>query len=117
MGKQGLAHLPGYELVSRLGRGAHATINLAVETATRRQVAVKHVIRRGPEDDKFIAQAETEVRGDEMQSPALRVDRDGQRSARLATLERQVDAHDLADRMAMSRHLGLLCRRARAPSR
>ncbi|MFO0838983.1 MAG: serine/threonine-protein kinase [Phycisphaerae bacterium] len=54
------AQLPDYDLVRRLGRGAHATINLAVDRRSRRQVAVKHVIRRNPDDDKFIAQAETE---------------------------------------------------------
>jgi serine/threonine-protein kinase len=54
------SNLPGYEFVSRVGRGAGATISLALETATRREVAIKHVMRRGPDDDRFIVQAENE---------------------------------------------------------
>lgn len=55
-----LPQLPGYELLERIGRGAHATINLAIEKSTRRKVAIKHILRRNTGDDKFIAQAETE---------------------------------------------------------
>jgi len=52
--------LPGYDVISRLGRGAGAVISLALERTTGRQVAIKHILRRGPEDDRFIAQAENE---------------------------------------------------------
>ncbi|MEW6251485.1 MAG: serine/threonine-protein kinase [Planctomycetota bacterium] len=52
--------LPGYEVVGRIGRGAGAVISLARDEARNRYVAIKHVIRRRPEDDRFIAQAETE---------------------------------------------------------
>ncbi|TWT46143.1 Serine/threonine-protein kinase PknL [Phycisphaerae bacterium RAS1] len=52
--------LEGYEFVQRVGRGAGAVISLAVHRATRRQVAIKHVIRRDADDEKFIRQAETE---------------------------------------------------------
>jgi serine/threonine-protein kinase len=55
-----LVHLPDYELVARVGRGAGAVIYEAHERATRRRVTVKHVVRRSAEDDKFISQAETE---------------------------------------------------------
>ena len=55
-----LAQLPGYELVSQIGRGAGATISLAYEKGTRRQVAVKHVTCRTAGDRRFITQAETE---------------------------------------------------------
>ncbi len=54
------SQLPEYELVRRLGRGAHATITLAIDRRTRREVAVKHILRRSADDDKFLAQAETE---------------------------------------------------------
>lgn len=60
MATRSFPQLPGYEVVSRLGRGAHATISLALERGTRRKVAIKHVVRRGPDDDRFVAQAETE---------------------------------------------------------
>lgn len=52
--------LTGYDIVSRIGRGAGAVISLARDTANARHVAVKHVVRRTPEDDRFIAQAENE---------------------------------------------------------
>lgn len=55
-----LPQLQGYEIVDWLGKGAHATINLAVERSTRRKVAIKHLVRRTAADDKFLAQAETE---------------------------------------------------------
>ncbi len=55
-----LPQLPNYELVNRIGRGAGATINLAQERGTRQPVAIKHVIRRSPEDERFIHQAEIE---------------------------------------------------------
>jgi serine/threonine-protein kinase len=52
--------LPEYEFINRIGRGAGATISLAMSSADKQQVAVKHIVRRGPGDDKFIAQAENE---------------------------------------------------------
>jgi len=54
--------LPRYEIVSRIGRGAGAVIYAARERTSRRNVAIKHVIRHGPQDDRFIEQAETEYR-------------------------------------------------------
>ncbi len=55
-----LANLPEYELSGRLGRGAGAVIYEARQRSTRRLVAVKHIVRRGPLEDRFIEQAETE---------------------------------------------------------
>ena len=52
--------LPGYEVISRIGRGAGAVISLARDSLQGRHVAVKHIVRKGPEDDRFIAQAENE---------------------------------------------------------
>ncbi len=60
MATRSLPLLPGYELLERLGRGAGAVINLARENASRKLVAIKHVIRQDDEDDKFLAQAENE---------------------------------------------------------
>lgn len=54
--------LPGYDFVSHIGQGAGARISLAYERSTRRQVAIKHVIRSSPEDERFIRQAETEFK-------------------------------------------------------
>lgn len=68
-----IAQLPGYEILSPLGRGAGAAITLALDTATRRQVAIKHVVARTPEDERFIVQAETEFRvASQLDHPCLR---------------------------------------------
>lgn len=53
------AQLPGFDIGARIGKGAAAVIYRAVDR-TGRAVAVKHVVRRGPDDDRFIIQAETE---------------------------------------------------------
>lgn len=67
------AKLPGYEIVGRIGRGAGAVIYQARERASRRPVAIKHVVRRGPKDDRFIEQAETEYRvAHQLNHPYLR---------------------------------------------
>jgi len=52
--------LPGYEIVGRIGRGAGAVISLGRDVARGRSVAIKHIVRRGIDDDRFIAQAENE---------------------------------------------------------
>jgi len=52
--------LPGYEVLARIGRGAGAIISLARDVANGRQVAIKHVVRRVADDEKFIQQAENE---------------------------------------------------------
>ena len=54
------SNLPKYEILGRIGRGAGAIIYQARNRTTRDIVAIKHVVRRGPEQDKFIQQAETE---------------------------------------------------------
>ncbi len=56
---RGIPILPGYELVARIGRGAGAVISLATDRAGQR-VAIKHVVCRNSEDEKFITQAENE---------------------------------------------------------
>ncbi len=67
------SQLEGYEIVNRIGRGAGATISLAIQSTTRRHVAVKHVVRHSPDDEKFIAQAETEYEvASKLDHPGLR---------------------------------------------
>jgi len=67
------AHLPGYEALARLGRGARAVIYAGRERGTRRRVAIKHVVRRGPEDDRFLEQTENEFQiASKLEHPALR---------------------------------------------
>jgi len=67
------AQLPGYEIVSRIGQGAGAIIYEARERSMRRRVAVKHVVRNCPDDDRFIEQAEMEYQvAHEMDHPYLR---------------------------------------------
>ncbi len=60
MATRALPLLPGYETLERLGRGAGALICLARDLSSRRLVAIKHVVRHDEEDEKFIAQAESE---------------------------------------------------------
>lgn len=52
--------LPGYEILERIGRGAGAVISLARDTTAGRLVAIKHIVRQTPDDDRFITQAESE---------------------------------------------------------
>lgn len=67
------AHLPGYDIRTRIGRGAGAVIYEAVERSTRRQVAIKHTVRKGPQDDRFLEQCENEHEiGKKVDDPALR---------------------------------------------
>lgn len=73
MRKRTLPQLPGYEIDYCIGRGAGATISLAVEKAAARQVAVKHVIAHAPRDERFIEQAENEFAvATKLNHPALR---------------------------------------------
>lgn len=60
MAARSFAKLPGFEIVSRLGRGAHATISLGIERSSNQKFAIKHIVRRNAEDDRFIEQAEAE---------------------------------------------------------
>ncbi len=68
-----LAQLPRYDIVHRIGRGAGAVIYEARERSSRRRVAIKHVVRRGPQDDRFVEQAEIEYRvAHQLDHPYLR---------------------------------------------
>ncbi|MBI5866471.1 MAG: serine/threonine protein kinase [Planctomycetes bacterium] len=67
------AQLPGYDIQARIGRGAGAVIYSAREYLTRREVSIKHVVRHGPEDDRFLEQAEIEYDvATKLDHPALR---------------------------------------------
>lgn len=52
--------LPDYEVLTCLGYGARSTIYAVSERRTGQVYALKRVVRRGPEDDRFLEQAETE---------------------------------------------------------
>ncbi|HVT87968.1 MAG TPA: serine/threonine-protein kinase [Tepidisphaeraceae bacterium] len=49
-----------YEVLERLGEGARSTIYLVQDPETRQVFALKHVVREGPKDLRFIEQMETE---------------------------------------------------------
>jgi serine/threonine-protein kinase len=52
--------LSGYKSVGQLGVGARSTITHVIRVTTGQSFALKRVVRRSPEDDRFIEQAETE---------------------------------------------------------
>ena len=52
--------LPGYRITKQIGVGARSKISVAVELKTGKNVAVKHVVRAVPDDDRFLRQVETE---------------------------------------------------------
>lgn len=73
MPTRALPLLPGYEVLERIGRGAGAVISLARDGVQGRLVAIKHIVRTTPEDDRFIAQAETEYEvARQLDHPGLR---------------------------------------------
>lgn len=49
--------VPGYTVYERLGTGARSTIWLVVDQHNGRQLALKRVVRRATDDDRFINQA------------------------------------------------------------
>ncbi|NLX15060.1 MAG: serine/threonine protein kinase [Phycisphaerales bacterium] len=49
--------VPGYTVYERLGTGARSTIWLVADQRNGRQLALKRVVRRATDDDKFINQA------------------------------------------------------------
>ena len=52
--------VPGYRTIKQIGVGAHSTIHEAVRTTTDKSYAIKRVVNEGPDDAKFLAQAEAE---------------------------------------------------------
>ncbi len=57
---ESLPHLAGFEVLSLLGYGARSTIYAVVEKKTKQLYALKRVLRRSTDDDRFIEQAEQE---------------------------------------------------------
>ena len=51
---------PGYRIIRQVGTGAASKIYLATQIGSGKNFAIKHVVRGGPDDDKFIEQVETE---------------------------------------------------------
>jgi len=54
------SEVAGYRTTLQVGTGAGSRIYRAVELATGKTVAIKHVVRESPEDDRFLVQAENE---------------------------------------------------------
>ena len=60
-------------MLGQIGVGARSTITQAIRVTTGRLHAVKRVIRRGPDDDRFIDQGENEFAvSSVIDHPALR---------------------------------------------
>jgi serine/threonine-protein kinase len=67
------ASLFGYDVLARLGEGAHSNIYAVSDPKTHQVYALKHVVRRNEKDDRFIAQAENEFKvGSMFKHPNLR---------------------------------------------
>ena len=54
--------IPGYRTVGKLGQGAHSTIYHVVQSSTGQYFALKRVIKKEPEDQRFIDQVEAEYK-------------------------------------------------------
>jgi serine/threonine protein kinase len=65
--------VPGYTVYERLGLGARSTIWLVVSQATGEQFALKRVLRRTSDDDRFIVQAVNDYEvSSQVRHPVLR---------------------------------------------
>ena len=63
----------GFRILSEIGRGAASIIYLVQDIKTKQIWALKHVIKEGPKDQRFLDQAEAECRiGKELRHPAIR---------------------------------------------
>ncbi len=106
--------VPGYTIYERLGTGARATIWLAENQETGEMVALKRVVRRATEDDRFLVQAinDYEISG-KVNHPYLRKSFDMRRVRRffqtkeLHILMEYVDGRTLEEVGALGTH-GLL---------
>jgi serine/threonine-protein kinase len=68
-----LPELDDFEMISCLGYGARSTIYAVSEKKTGQVYALKRVIRKGPEDDRFLEQAEQEYAiASQFDHPSLR---------------------------------------------
>lgn len=70
---ESLPEIPEYEVLSCLGYGARSTIYAVSERRTGQVYALKRVVRRSSDDDRFLEQAETEYAiSSQFDHPALR---------------------------------------------
>jgi eukaryotic-like serine/threonine-protein kinase len=68
-----LPEISDFEIISKLGYGARSTIYAVSEKRTGQLYALKRVVRRVPEDDRFLEQAEQEFAiSSQFNHPALR---------------------------------------------
>ena len=65
--------LYGYDVISRLGEGAHSVIYAVSDRRSGQVYALKHVVKRGPKDQRYIDQLENEFKVTEkFRHPGLR---------------------------------------------
>ncbi|HOB75979.1 MAG TPA: serine/threonine-protein kinase [Phycisphaerae bacterium] len=65
--------VPGYTVYERLGTGARSTIWLVVDQRTGEQYALKRVVRRAVDDDRYIVQAQNDFEiSSRLNHPSLR---------------------------------------------
>lgn len=63
----------GYRVEAELGRGAASTIYLVTDPKTRQVWALKHVVKDGPKEQRFLDQAEQEYKiASNLDSPVIR---------------------------------------------
>jgi eukaryotic-like serine/threonine-protein kinase len=85
-----LPELEDFEIISCLGYGARSTIYAVSEKKTGQVYALKRVVRKGPEDDRFLEQAEQEYAiASQFDHPALR------RCIRMIRKRRLLKVHEL----------------------
>lgn len=63
----------GYKVIDRLGEGAASVVYAVADAKTRQVLALKHVIKRGEKDQRFIDQLEQEYKiGSKLSHPNIR---------------------------------------------
>jgi serine/threonine-protein kinase len=63
----------GYKVIDRLGEGAASVVYAVADAKTRQVLALKHVIKRGDKDQRFIDQLEQEYKiGSKLSHPNIR---------------------------------------------
>ena len=88
-----MEHLPeleDYDIISCLGYGARSTIYAVSDKKSGQVYALKRVVRKGPEDDRFLEQAEQEYSiASQFDHPALR------RCIRMIRKRKMLKVHEL----------------------
>ncbi|MFQ5413889.1 MAG: serine/threonine protein kinase [Phycisphaerae bacterium] len=98
--------IPGFRLTRQIGTGAGSRLYIATELATGKQFAVKRVVRRGPEDDRFLKQVENEydVSG-RMDHPHLRKSHALHRIRKLLQVKEMLLVMELVDGLPLEKAL------------